>query len=223
MKYSLLIILVPLFFIKNAYGGLHTETVEYKQDGIVLEGYLAYDDSIKGKVPGILIMHEWTGIGPYVKKRANDIAGLGYVAFAADIYGKGIRPKDAKEAGAQAGIYRADRRLMRERAKAGLEELKKQEFVDLKRIAVMGYCFGGGVALELGRSGADIAGVVSFHGNLDTPNPEDANNIKAKILVFHRWLFTEMLCIVLPILIQAMSPLWAWHIIRKQTQGHGRQ
>jgi dienelactone hydrolase len=177
--------LVSSCFMKNAYGGMHTETVEYKQDGVVLEGYLAYDDSIQGKVPGILIIHEWTGIGPYVKKRAQDIAALGYVAFAADIYGKGIRPKDAKEAAVQAGIYRSDRALMRERAKAGLEALKKQNFVDQKRIAVMGYCFGGGVALELGRSGADIAGIVSFHGNLDTPHPEDANNIKAKILALH--------------------------------------
>jgi dienelactone hydrolase len=159
--------------------------VEYKQGDTVLEGYLAYDDSLKGKLPAVLIVHEWTGIGPYVKRRAEEIAGLGYVGFAIDIYGKGVRPKDAKEAAAQAGIYRADRQLMRERAKAGLEELKKLKFVDPGRIAAMGYCFGGGVALELARSGADISGVVSFHGNLDTPDPLDAQNIKAKVLVCH--------------------------------------
>lgn len=174
-----------LIFQMSAHAGLHTETVEYKQGDTALEGYLAYDDSLKGKLPGVLIVHEWTGLGPYVKKRAEQIAALGYAGFAIDIYGKGIRPKDAKEAAAQAGLYRADRQLMRERAKAGLEELKKHAVVDPGRIAAMGYCFGGGVALELARSGADIAGAVSFHGNLDTPHPEDAGNIKARILVCH--------------------------------------
>jgi dienelactone hydrolase len=132
-----------------------------------------------------LIVHDWTGVGPYVKKRAEQIAALGYVGFAVDIYGKGVRPQDTKEAQAQAGIYRADRPLMRERAKAGLAELLKLKFVDPKRIAAMGYCFGGGVVLELARSGADISGVVSFHGTLDTPNPQDAQNIKGKVLVCH--------------------------------------
>ncbi|MGE5197210.1 MAG: dienelactone hydrolase family protein [Deltaproteobacteria bacterium] len=169
----------------NANAGIHTEIIEYKQGNTILEGYLAYDDSLKGPAPAVLIVHEWTGLGSYVKKRAEQIAGLGYVGFAIDIYGKGIRPKDAKEAAIQAGIYRSDRQLMRERAKAGLEEIKRHKIVDPGRIAVIGYCFGGGAALELARSGADISGVVSFHGNLDTPHPEDAKNIKAKVLVCH--------------------------------------
>lgn len=169
----------------NAYAALYTETVEYKQGNTVLEGYLAYDDSIKGKVPGVLIVHEWSGIGPYVKKRAEQMALLGYVGFAADIYGKGIRPKDKNEAADQAGMYRANRPLMRERVKAGLEQLRKYDFVDPKRIVAIGYCFGGGTVLELARSGADIAGVVSFHGNLDTPHPQETKNIKAKILICH--------------------------------------
>lgn len=184
MKYLFSIVLL-FTFCMNANAGIHTEIVNYKQGDTVLEGYLAYDDSIKEKMPGVLIVHEWTGVGPYVKKRAEQIAALGYVGFAIDIYGKGIRPKDSKEASIQAGIYRSDRSLMRERAKAGLEKLKKYRFVDPQRIAAIGYCFGGGVVLELARSGADIAGVVSFHGNLDTPHPEDAKNIKAKILVCH--------------------------------------
>ncbi len=174
-----------LLFCMDAYAGIHTETVAYKQGEVTLEGYLAYDDGLKGKVPAVLIAHEWTGIGPYVKKRVEQIAELGYVGFAIDIYGKTIRPKDAKEAATQAGIYRSNRKLMRERARAGLEEIKKCRFVDPQRIAAMGYCFGGGVALELARSGAPVAAVVSFHGNLDTPHPEDARNIKAKILVCH--------------------------------------
>jgi dienelactone hydrolase len=165
-------------------GEIVTKTIEYKDGNTVLEGYLAYDDTKTGKTPAVLIVHEWTGIGPYVKKRAEQIAGLGYVGFAIDIYGKGIRPANNAEAAGQAGIYRGDRQLMRRRALAGLEEVKKFEFVDANRIAAIGYCFGGGVVLEMARSGADLKGVVSFHGNLDTPNPE-SDNIQAKILVCH--------------------------------------
>jgi dienelactone hydrolase len=168
-----------------AQAEIKTQTVEYKDGDTVLEGYLAYDDAVKGKMPAVLIVHEWTGIGTYVKKRAEQIAGLGYVGFAIDIYGKGVRPADTNEAAKQAGIYRADRQLMRRRSAAGLEQVKKFPFVDQKRIAAIGYCFGGGTALELARSGADLKGVVSFHGNLDTPNPDDAKNIKGKILVCH--------------------------------------
>jgi len=161
------------------------ETVEYTDGNTVLEGYLAYDDATMEKRPAVLIVHEWTGIGPYVKKRAEQLAELGYVAFAVDIYGKGVRPANPQEAAKQAGIYRADRQLMRRRAIAGLEQVKKCSMVDPNRIAAIGYCFGGGVVLELARSGADVKGVVSFHGNLDTPNPQDARNIKAKVLVLH--------------------------------------
>ena len=180
---SLISFILIMGWYMNAYAKIQTRTIEYKQDDTVLEGYLAYDDSIKEKRPGILVIHEWTGIGPYVEGRARQLAGLGYVAFAADIYGKGIRPASPDEAAKQASIYRSDRALMRARARAGLDELKKQEFVDPDRVAAMGYCFGGGVALELARSGADLKAVASFHGNLDTPDITAAKNIKAKILV----------------------------------------
>jgi dienelactone hydrolase len=187
MKVLPYILLIALGVIGRncAQATIKTQTVEYRDGNTVLEGYLAYDDALKGKVPAVLIVHEWTGVGPYVKKRAEQIAGLGYVAFAVDIYGKGIRPADANEAAKQAAIYRSDRQLMRRRALAGLEEVKKFSFVDPDRIAAIGYCFGGGVVLEMARSGASLKGVVSFHGNLDTPHPEDANNIKAKVLVCH--------------------------------------
>ncbi len=189
MKRKALKILVPIIgialFSSNARAQIHTEIIEYKHNETILEGYLAYDDSLKGNAPGVLIVHEWTGIGPYVKKRAEQIAALGYVAFCADIYGKGIRPKDSKEASEQAAIYKHDRMLMRERVKAGLSELKKCKLVDPDRIAAIGYCFGGTVVLELARSGANIQGVVSFHGGLDTAHPEEPEPIKAKILVLH--------------------------------------
>jgi dienelactone hydrolase len=169
----------------SAKAAIKTQTVEYKDGSTILEGYIAYDDAIKEKRPAVLIVHEWTGIGPYVKQRAEQIAELGYAAFAIDIYGKGVRPADASEAAKEAAIYRGDRQLMRRRALAGFEEVKKFPFVDAERIAAIGYCFGGGVVLEMARSGADLKGVVSFHGNLDTPHPEDSKNIKAKVLVCH--------------------------------------
>jgi dienelactone hydrolase len=182
MKFLLPVILLWAF---QAQAQLHTETVIYKQDTTTLEGYLAYDQSIQGIRPGVLVVHEWNGLGDYVKMRADSLAKLGHVAFCADIYGKGVRPTTQDEMSKQAGFYRSNRPLMRARAKAGLDELLKNKLVDPKRIAVIGYCFGGGVALELARSGANIAGAVSFHGNLDTPNPDDAKNIKCRVLVLH--------------------------------------
>ncbi len=169
----------------EAFAALHKEVVEYKHGDVVLEGYLVHEDTIKENRPGILVVHDWMGLGSYAKRRADQLAGLGYVVFAVDMYGKGIRPKNTDEAAAQAAIYRQDRQLMRARVNAGLDVLMKQPYVDVKRIAAIGYCFGGGTVLELARSGADIAGVVSFHGNLDTPHPEDAKNIKTKVLVLH--------------------------------------
>ena len=182
--FKIVIMTVFTFLLtSSAKADLHKETIEYKDGDTTLEGYLAYDDSVKGKRPGVLVVHEWTGISKYERRRVEELAREGYIAFAADIYGKGIRPKTREEAASQAGIYRSDRKLMRRRARAGLEELKKYPLTDSSRVAAIGYCFGGGVALELARSGANIKGVVSFHGNLDTPDPEDARNIKAKVLV----------------------------------------
>lgn len=187
MRYLLSVTLffVLLLFAPKADAGIRTETVEYKDGDTILEGFLAYDDSIAGKRPGVMVVHEWWGINDYVRRRTVELARLGFVAFAADIYGKGIRPKTQDEAAKQTSVFRADRKLMRRRANAGLDTLRKNERVDKNRLGAIGYCFGGGTVLELARSGADVAGVVSFHGNLDTPNPEDAKNIKGKLLVLH--------------------------------------
>jgi len=169
----------------NAEAAVKSRIVEYRQGNTVLEGYLAWDDATTASRPGVLIVHEWTGLGPYVKQRAEMLAKLGYLAFAADIYGKGIRPATPAEAGKTAAIYKADRPLMRARVRAGLDQLLKQKLVDPQRIAAIGYCFGGTTVLELARDGADIRGVVSFHGGLATPTPQDARNIKAKVLALH--------------------------------------
>jgi dienelactone hydrolase len=166
------------------HAAVQTKTVEYKQGDQVLEGYLAWNDAVTGPRPGVLVVHEWTGLGDYVQMRCRKLAELGYVAFAADIYGKGIRPT-VQEAGALAGKYKKDQKLMRDRVNAGLAELRGNPMCDPKRIAAIGYCFGGTCVLELARSGADVAGVVSFHGGLSTANPADAKNIHGKVLVLH--------------------------------------
>lgn len=171
--------------ISLAHADVKTEVVEYRHGDVMLEGYLAYDDSFQGKRPGVVVAHEWFGQTSYERKRAEQLARLGYVAFAIDMYGKGVRARDGKEAGALAGKYMGDRKLMRARAAAGLDVLRNRPETDPTRLAAIGYCFGGTTVLELARSGADLASVVSFHGVLDTPTPGDARNIKAKVLVLH--------------------------------------
>ena len=169
----------------TAQAAVRTETFEYHDGETVLEGYLAYDDASQIQRPGVLVVHDWKGLNDYAKKRADQLAGLGYVALAVDMYGKGVRAQTHDEAAKLSSVYRDDRQLMRRRILAGYEELKKRPQVDPGRIAAIGYCFGGTSVLELARSGADVAGVVTFHGGLSNPNPEDARNIKAKVLVLH--------------------------------------
>jgi dienelactone hydrolase len=180
---KLLSVVTVLLFAMKMQGAIHTETVDYKQGDTTLEGYLVYDDSISGKRPGVLIVHQWMGITDYEKMRANMLAQMGYVAFCADIYGKGNQPGSPKEAGALAGKYKGDRQLLRQRANAGLDELKSNDLVDPGHVAAIGYCFGGTTVIELARSGAQLNGVVSFHGGLDSPTPADGKNIKCKLLI----------------------------------------
>jgi dienelactone hydrolase len=168
-----------------AQAAIVSKPVEYKQGDTVLEGYSIYDNAVQGKRPGVLVVHQWKGLGDYEKKRAEMLARLGYNVFAADIYGKGIRPRSPQDAGSEAGKYKSDRALLRARVRAGLDVLAKDELTDPRRIAAIGYCFGGTTVIELARSGAAIAGVVSFHGGLDSPHPEDGKNIRCKVLALH--------------------------------------
>ena len=181
MKTAILVLLTAACAI-SLQAKIVTQDVEYQQGDTTLQGYLAYDNALTGPRPGVLIVHQWLGLTDYEKGRAKQLAELGYVAFCADIYGKGVRPKDTSEAGAQAGKYTTDRTLLRARVNAGLDQLKKNELVDPKRVAAIGYCFGGTTVLELARSGAELNGVVSFHGGLDSPTPADGANIKCKVL-----------------------------------------
>src|SRR5580698_3466816 len=161
---------------------IQSKTIDYKQGDTTLEGVLVWDDSVSGPRPGVLVVHQWLGLTDYEKHRAEMLAQLGYVAFCADIYGEDNRPKNVGEAGALAGKFKSDRALLRARVNAGLDALRQQPLVDQKNIAAIGYCFGGTTVIELARSGADIAGVVSFHGGLDSPTPADGKNIKCKVL-----------------------------------------
>jgi len=125
------------------------------------------------------------GLTDYERGRARQLAELGYIAFCADIYGQGHVAQDSQEAGTLAGKFKADRSLFRARLAAALRALRASPTVDARRCAAIGYCFGGTGVLELARSGADVLGVVSFHGGLDSPTPADGKNIKAKVLVLH--------------------------------------
>ncbi len=181
----LLLVFTVLAGINLSPAAIQTKVVEYKQGDTTLEGVLIYDDAVKTKRPGVLIVHQWMGITDYEKKRAEMLAQLGYVAFCADIYGKGVRPSTVPDASATSGKFKTDRKLLRDRVNAGLEQLKKSELVDTSKVAAIGYCFGGTTVIELARSGAELGGVVSFHGGLDSPSPEDGKNIKCKVLALH--------------------------------------
>lgn len=185
MKYAMVLVLV-LAIVNSVFAEVKTKVVEYKDGDTVLEGFVAWDSAAAGKsTPGVLVVHQWMGLTDYEKGRCKQLAELGYVAFALDIYGKGTRPANVQEAGKQSGVYKKDRDLYRRRLNLGLAQLRALENVAKNRIAAIGYCFGGTGAIELARSGADIQGVVSFHGGLDSPSPSDGKKIKAKLLVCH--------------------------------------
>ena len=182
---AFLTVLVTSALIHSARAEIKTEVIEYQQGDTVLEGFLAYDGANEKPRPGVLLVHDWMGVGDYAKSRAKQLAELGYVAFAADIYGKGVRPADAQEASALAGKYKGDRALYRERLKAGLAQLTKNQRVAAGQVAAIGYCFGGTGVLEIARSGQKVKGVVSFHGGLGSPTPGDARNVQGRVLVLH--------------------------------------
>lgn len=164
-----------------------TRPVAYEHAGVKLEGFLAYDDakaSAPTKAPGVLVIPEWWGLTDYPKGRAEQLAKLGYVAFAADMYGAGVVTADPKKAGELASQFYG-KPLMAERARAGLDQLVQTGLVDAKRVAAIGYCFGGATVQALAYSGAPLAGIVSFHGSLIPASAEAAAANKAKFLVCH--------------------------------------
>lgn len=158
-----------------------TADVDYEQDGTALRGYLARPSTGQDRV-GVLIMHDWFGVADSAIMRAQMLARLGYVTFAADIFGADTRPTP-EQAPQVVGRFYDDPDLTRARAAAGLEQLLAQPGVDRRRVVVIGYCFGGFVALELARTGAEVAGTVTFHGSLKSDRPQEARNIGGQVLV----------------------------------------
>lgn len=178
---------VALLMSTTAGADMVTQKVPYTIDGEPYEGMLVYDSRVTTPRPALLMVPNWMGPTEDAARKAARVAGDRYVVFVADMYGIDIRPKNAEEASAAAGKVRGDRALQRYRTRAALEVLKNQNQVAVinAQPGAIGFCFGGGSVLELARSGAEVSGVVAFHGNLDTPNPDDAKNIRTPVLVLH--------------------------------------
>ncbi|MBI2421299.1 MAG: dienelactone hydrolase family protein [Candidatus Hydrogenedentes bacterium] len=164
---------------------MKTEIIEYKDGDVVLEGFLAYDEALSSLRPGILIVHEWWGLGEHTKESAKKLAEAGYVAFAVDMYGKGKLTENMADAAKWSGEFKSNPPLAKGRFLAAHEVLASRINVDKSRIGAMGYCFGGTIVLEMARLGLDLDGVVSFHGGLGTTQGSGAKDIKAKVLVCH--------------------------------------
>jgi dienelactone hydrolase len=158
--------------------------VTYSANGTLLKGYIAYDDSIQGKRPGVLVVHEWWGLDDYARKRARMLAQSGYTALALDMYGEGKQAHHPDDAGKFAGELAKNLPLAKTRFEAAMGYLRQQKNVDAKNIAALGYCFGGSVVLQMARLGEDLKGVVSFHGNLATAHPAQPGEVKARIISF---------------------------------------
>jgi dienelactone hydrolase len=178
---ALLLLILPV----AAAAAVKTETIEYQDGDTQLRGYLAYDDAIEGKRPGVIVVHEWWGLNDYAEKRAEMLAELGYVAFALDMYGDDKVTEHADEAGGWMKQITANVDAWQRRAMAGLEVLKGQEKVDADKLAAIGYCFGGATVMQMAYAGGDLDGVVSFHGSLPPATEEQQKQIKASILVAH--------------------------------------
>jgi len=190
MKRGLIALVAAIFIVSfilpvSAAAGIIGEVVTYKSGDTVMKGYLAYDDNIQGRRPGVLIVHEWWGHNEYVRMRARMLAEMGYAALALDMYGDGRQADHPSDAGKFATEVMKNAALGERRFNAALEYLKKQDMVDPAKIAAIGYCFGGGVVLHMARQGADLKGAASFHGSLATATPAKPGMVKAKILVLN--------------------------------------
>jgi len=165
---------------------MHTELIEYHDGETQLEAYVAWDDSIAGPRPGVLVAHDWTGRRGFATDKADEMAALGYVGFALDMYGKGVFGSDGDVEGNSAlmGPLAGDRTALRARMTSALETLKGLDVVDSLKVGAMGYCFGGMCVLELARAGADVGGVISIHG-IFTPGDVPNNAITARVLCLH--------------------------------------
>lgn len=185
MKDTAGILMILLSGLLSACATLHTEEIKYSANGQTLKGYIAYDKKIQEKRPGVLVVHEWWGHNEYVRKRARMLAKMGYTAFALDMYGDGKQAAHPEEAGQFAEEVRRNQDEAKRRFMAAVNLLRSHDTVRPDQIAAIGYCFGGGVVLHMARVGADLVGVVSFHGSLATDSPAQPGAVKARVLVLH--------------------------------------
>ena len=182
----LVVTLVALCITTTTFAAVQTKTIEYKVGDQTHEAFLAWDDAQDVQKPAVMVIHEWWGNDDYSRSRARQLAELGYVGFAIDMYGKGKTTQDPKQAAAWATEVKKDPGKAQALLKAALDTLKQQPQVDARRIAAIGYCFGGSMALNMARWGMDVEGVVSFHGDLANAAPQrNAKKIHAKVLVCH--------------------------------------
>jgi len=180
-------LLLTLFFLclsQTSYAQIQGKAITYHVNDVAFTGYLAFDDAIQGKRPGILVVHEWWGHNDYARKRAEMLATLGYTAFALDMYGSGKQASHPDDAKKFMMAVMSDTAAMKARFQAGLDLLLAQPTVNKAKTAVIGYCMGGGIALNMARSGLDVSGIAVFHGSLGTDNPVSAGQIKTEIAVF---------------------------------------
>lgn len=182
---QLLIGLTVLAFAASAHAAIQTKTVTYKHGDLECKGFVAWDDAVQGKRPGVLVVHEWWGLDEYARSRAQQLAQLGYVAFACDMYGNGKIAEHPDDARKMAGVVRMNIDDWRKRAQVALEVLKAQPQCDNSKLAAIGYCFGGSTALQLAYTGADLKAVATFHAALPTPTANEVDALKARILVCH--------------------------------------
>lgn len=185
MRYMIAVILVTLFCSGWARAELKSKTITYKHGDMECVGYLAWDDAVTGPRPGVLVLHEWWGLNDYARKRTDELAKLGYLAFAADMFGNGKTVDHPTDARTMVGQVRSNVDDWRKRATVALGVLTSQPECDKTKVAAIGYCFGGSTALQLSYVGADLKAVATFHAALPTPTAEEAKNIKAALLVCH--------------------------------------
>jgi dienelactone hydrolase len=167
--------------------GIKSRLVEYNDGKSVLEGMLLWDDAVSAPRPGVLVSHAWSGRSDYEEGKARRLAELGYVAFALDLYGKGVRGSSVEENSALMQPFLDDRAMLQRRLLVSVDTLRQQDEVDDTKIAAVGFCFGGLCVLDIARTGQALAGIVSFHGLLGAPANTSGNTVKAKVLVLHGW------------------------------------
>jgi len=182
---KMIVMVAVLMSFTTAQARLVEKEVKYHQGNTTMIGYLAYDDAIKGKRPGVLVVHEWWGHNKYARERTVMLAKMGYTALAIDMYGDGKQAAHPKDAAKFSGAIIKNMPLARARFEAALNLLKQQTTVDKTKTAAIGYCFGGGVVLHMARMGIDLKGVASFHGSLATAIPAKKGQVKAKVRVYH--------------------------------------